>query len=291
MVDSVETDELGFKVVSVDDESEIESIYQNLENNKYNLHINQYVIFESKTQLDRSKYPLTLDCLKWTGKELVRVNPKGFTTQSFGKFKPYDYYQKAAIDSILNNDVTMIKGHAGAGKSLIGLYTAWHLIERGKLDRIIIFTNPVKTKNAEALGFYKGDRTEKLLDSQIGIMLSSKFGSIERVSELIQEGTITLLPFSDIRGYDTTSEAKTLVWITEAQNLDSELLKLGLQRIGNNTKVIVDGDPTAQVDKESYHKHNGMNRMSDVFNGQDYYGEIALKNIYRSKIAERAQLM
>jgi predicted ribonuclease YlaK len=291
MVDTIETDELGFKTVSVDDEKEIESIYQDLENNKYNLHKNQYVIFEHKILTDRHGFPLTLDCLKWNGKQYERVNPNGFTTQAFGKFKPYDYYQKAAVDSIINNDLTCIKGHAGAGKSLIGLYTAWHLIERGKIDRIIVFTNPVKTKNAEALGFYKGTRTEKLLDSQIGIMLSSKFGGVERVEELIHDGTLTLLPFSDIRGYDTSSEAKTFVWITESQNLDSELLKLGLQRIGDNTKVIVDGDPTTQVDKESYRKNNGMNRMSEVFTGEEYYGEITLKNIYRSKIAKKAQEM
>lgn len=283
--------ELGFKVISISHEDELNDIYQNLDDNKWDLHLNQYLIIEHKTKEDKYGNPLTIDAFKWLGNNLVQVNTKGFATQTFGKFKPFDHFQKAAVDSILNNDLTAIKGNAGSGKSLITLYTAWHLIERGKVDRLMIFTNPVKVKNAEALGFYKGTRTEKLLDSQIGIMLKSKFGDEEAVLEHIETGKLSLLPFSDLRGFDTTSELKTFVWITEAQNLDTELLKLGLQRIGDNTKAVVDGDPKAQVDKDAYSIANGMNRMSQVFAGEDLYGEVELKNIYRSKIAKIAQRM
>lgn len=291
MVDIVDKSELGFKTVKVDSDADIENIYQDLENNKYKLHINQYVVFESKSETDKYGYPLTLDCLRWTGNCFERVNHKGFTTDAFGKFKPYDYYQKAAMDSILRNELTCIKGKAGTGKSMISLHTAWYLVEHGKFDRLIIFTNPVKTKDAEALGFYKGTRTEKLLDSQIGIMLASKFGSIERVAELVEDGKLMLLPFSDIRGFDTSSDGGTIAYFCESQNLNIELLKLGLQRLGENTKGIVDGDPTTQVDKDTYKKKNGMDRMSEVFNGKDFYGEIELRSIIRSKIAKVAEEM
>lgn len=74
---------------------------------------------------------------------------------------------------------------------------------------------------------YPGSRDEKLLDSQIGNLLISKLGDRYIVEQLIQEGKLVLLPLSDIRGYDT-SGMQAGVYISEAQNLDIELMKLAL---------------------------------------------------------------
>lgn len=274
----------GYKEVHMT-QQELNQVYEHLDFNQWDLHVNQYLIIKDDISDE------DIDCFKWDGQYLHRVNTKGFTTTAFGKLKPYDFYQKAAIDSILTNDITCIKGKAGSGKSLLALYTAWNLIERNKYDRLIVFTNPVKTRNTESLGYYKGTRTDKLMDSQIGIMLASKFGDEMAVHMAINNNKLMLLPFSDIRGFDSTSELKSIVWITEAQNLNVDLMKLGLQRIGDNTKVIVDGDPNTQVDMDIYRTNNGMKRMSQVFCGQDFYGEIELKNIYRSKVAEIADSM
>jgi predicted ribonuclease YlaK len=82
-----------------------------------------------------------------------------------------------ASDSLMNNKITMIKGPAGAGKSLLSVGYLFYLLEKGKIDKIIIFCNTVATKNSARLGFYPGTRDEKLLDSQIGNFLSSKLGS------------------------------------------------------------------------------------------------------------------
>ena len=96
---------------------------------------------------------------------------------------------------------------------------------------------------------------------------------------------------SDIRGYDTTG-MRAGVYITEAQNLDIELMKLALQRIGEDSICILDGDSDTQVDSSLYSgNNNGMRRVSEVFRGQDFYGEVTLKNIKRSRIAELAQQM
>lgn len=68
------------------------------------------------------------------------------------------------------------------------------------------------------------------------------------------------------------------------------MMRLALQRIGEDSICIIDGDYDAQVDMNSYAgEHNGMKRLSKVFRGHDFYGEIKLKNIYRSKITELAQ--
>lgn len=294
---------LGIEIVDVEDNTEnldrsysgykevfmttkeLHDVYEHLDFNQWDLHLNEYLIVKDGISGE------DIDAFKWDGNYLHRVNPKGFTTSMFGKFKPYDHYQKIAVDSILNNQLTSLKGKAGSGKSLIALNTAWHLIERQKYDRLIIFSNPSKVRNAESLGFYKGSRTDKLLDSQLGIMLGSKFGDEMAVQMHINNGKMMLIPFSDIRGFDTTSEQKTIVWITEAQNLNVDLLRLGLQRIGDNTKVIVDGDPNTQVDMDIYRTNNGMLRMSEVYRGDQVYGEVELKKIYRSRIAELADKM
>ena len=95
----------------------------------------------------------------------------------------------------------------------------------------------------------------------------------------------------DIRGFDTTG-MKCGVYITEAQNMDISLMKLALQRIGEDSIAIIDGDYLAQVDMLQYSGgRNGMRRMSQVFRGEDIYGEVELKNIYRSRIAEIADKM
>ena len=78
----------------------------------------------------------------------------------------------------------------------------------------------------------------------------------------------------------------------EAQNLDITLLKMLLQRIGEDCYTIIDGDYQRQIDLDIYSgKHNGLKRMSEIFKGQDFYGQVILQNIYRSKISEIAEQM
>ena len=80
------------------------------------------------------------------------------------------------------------------------------------------------------------------------------------------------------------------IYITEAQNLDIELMRLALQRIGEDSICILDGDSEAQVDLTMYAgTRNGMRRVSSIFRGANFYGEVTLNTIYRSKIAELAQ--
>ena len=108
---------------------------------------------------------------------------------------------------------------------------------------------------------------------------------------MINQEQIVLLPMSDIRGYDT-SGMKAGIYISEAQNLDIELMKLTLQRIGSDSICIIDGDCKAQVDDINFAgPNNGMKRASQIFRGSNIYGEVTLKQIHRSKIAEIAELM
>jgi predicted ribonuclease YlaK len=174
---------------------------------------------------------------------------------------------------------------------LLSLGFLFSQLERHKIDKIIVFCNTIAAKNAARLGFYPGTKDEKLLDSQIGNLLISKLGGRAEVERLIDEEKLLLLPMADIRGYDT-SGMRAGIYISEAQNLDIPLMKLALQRIGDDSICIIDGDAKAQVDDVNFAgSNNGLRRVSKVFRGHDIYGEIELKQIHRSKIGLIAEDM
>ena len=81
-----------------------------------------------------------------------------------------------ALDSLSTNEVTMLCGKPGSGKTYLAFGYLFDQLEKGKLDRIIVFCNPVVAKNAAKLGYYPGTPFEKLMGSQVGAVLSSKLG-------------------------------------------------------------------------------------------------------------------
>lgn len=282
--DSVE-EYKGFKEICLS-ENDMAYFYEHPTDNQYGLLPNEYLILKDESGE-------IVDQLKWDGYSFTPTKVGNLKSDYFGNLKPYkgDPFQICALNSLLTNQVTMLKGKAGTGKSYLALGYLFYLLEKHKIDRIIVFCNTVATANSAKLGYYPGSRLEKLLDSSIGNMLSAKLGGDYAMERLTGEGKIVLLPMSDIRGYDTTN-MKAGVYITEAQNMDISLMKLALQRIGEDSICIIDGDYTAQVDLSQYAgNNNGMRRMSEVFRGQDFYGEIELQNIYRSRIAKIAESM
>ena len=212
-------------------------------------------------------------------------------TQMFGEIKPKDTYQELAIDSLISNQLTVLRGPAGSGKSYLALGALFSLLEKDKIRQIIIFCNTCATRGAAKLGYYPGDKNTKLLDSQIGNFLMSKFGSDTYfIEKMIEERKLVLLPLSDCRGVDLSGDVG--VYWTEAQNSSIDMMKLALQRCGENSYVIIDGDDSCQVDLSEYSGiNNGLKRVSKIFKGQDYYGEVTLEKCYRSRIADQAEKM
>lgn len=283
--DNVDKDEYTGYIEITYNELELSNFYSEIITknvNHFGLLENQYLIIKS--------YDEVVDQYKWKDNKYEKVGYVCPNSKAFGKITPQgDIYQRLALDCLASNQITMIRGAAGTGKSYLSFGYMFSLLEKGTIDKIIVFCNTVATKGSAKLGFYPGSRTEKLLDSQIGNFLCSKLGDRCEVEKMINEGNLVLLPMSDIRGYDT-SGMNAAIYITEAQNLDIELMRLALQRIGDDCICILDGDSDAQVDLGLYSgSNNGMRRVSEVFRGSDIYGEVTLVNIKRSKIAELAQ--
>lgn len=134
---------------------------------------------------------------------------------------------------------------------------------------------------------YPGTVNEKLLSSQVGNVLSSKLGSMLEVEHLIDCEKLVLIPAGDARGYEVPAHSG--VYIMESQNLTKDLIRMMLQRVGEDCKIIIDGDYAEQVDMEVYSgANNGMMAASDVFKGTELYGQVELQNIHRSRIAALA---
>lgn len=287
-VESVDEDKdeyLGFKDITMS-EDEMITFYSEQNQNPYGLLVNEYLIV-------RNSNNEIVDRLCWTGETYRPLAYSNFSSKWFGDVKPIkgDVYQAFVADSFVNNKITLVKGPAGSGKTYLSLAYLIHKLEKNKIDKIIIFCNTVATKDSAKLGYYPGTRDEKLLDSQIGNLLVSKFGGRCEVERMIQEERLILLPMSDIRGYDT-SGMRAGVYISEAQNMSINLMKLALQRIGEDSICIIDGDCKTQVDDIQFAgSNNGMKRASKVFRGEDVYGEITLQNIHRSKIGRIAEKM
>ena len=272
----------GYKIITCYNEDELAEVYNKVYSGEhFDLLPNQYLVIR---QDDKD-----IDCYVLRDNKLIQVQFNTFKSKMLGEIKPIDLYQKLAVDSLQHNTLTMLRGAAGTGKSYLGLGFLFDRLEAGIIDKIIIFCNTVATAGSAKLGYYPGSRTEKLLDSQIGNFLVSKLGDRVAVERLIAEGELILLPMSDIRGFDTTG-MRAGIYITEAQNLNIDLIKLALQRIGDDGICVLDGDSDTQVDLGIYSGvNNGMRRVSKVFKGQEFYGEVTLPICHRSKIAQIAE--
>lgn len=267
-------------------DDEMAAFYTDLTINHYDSLVGEYLIIR-----DFNKEIQDRRC--WSGTEYRPLNYPTFSSDWFGDVKPIkgDIQQQFVADSFFNNRITLVKGPAGSGKTFLSLGYLLSQLDHGRIDKIIVFCNTVATKNAAKLGYLPGDRNDKLLDSQIGNLLASKLGGRIAVEQLIEGEKLLLLPFSDIRGYDT-SGMNAGIYISEAQNLDISLMKLALQRIGEDCICVIDGDQKTQVDDIAFSgANNGMRRVSKIFRGANFYGEVELQQTHRSRIAQLAELM
>ena len=98
-------------------------------------------------------------------------------------------------------------------------------LDNDKIDKIVMFVNPVAERNSCKFGFLPGTLLEKILGSQIGNFLASKLGSIEMVYNLIEQGKIEFIATADARGYEALN-TRCAIYMTEAQNTTIDMMKL-----------------------------------------------------------------
>lgn len=266
----------GYKNI-VANEQETTFLYSNLDKNIYDNLINEYLIIND---FDTG---VTIDILKWTEDGYVRIQDKSIKTSILGSIYAKDDIQKCAFDSIYSNDITILYGRSGSGKTTIPLFYAMNQLEKHKINKLYIVYSFTPLRNQETLGFEKGDHTEKVMNyGAIGNILSTKFGKESDVIDMISKGLIEIIPTANIRGVEF--EEKSMVLCTEAQNLDTYTLKTIIQRCKRGCKQVYEGDILEQTDVDLF--ENGMETVINRLKNTSRFGCVKLNQNYRDDLGQ-----
>jgi phosphate starvation-inducible PhoH-like protein len=151
--------------------------------------------------------------------------------------------QDAYIRAMDRADLIFGTGPAGTGKTFLAVAYAATLLERGDTARLILSRPAVEA--GERLGFLPGDMKEKV-DPYLRPLYDALYEMMppEKVDRGLQSGMIEVAPLAFMRGR-TLSNA--VVILDEAQNTTAMQMKMFLTRLGENSKMIVTGDPS-QID-------------------------------------------
>ncbi|MDC0418510.1 PhoH family protein [Pelagibacteraceae bacterium] len=169
--------------------------------------------------------------------------------------------QSDYIKSLRENDIVMALGPAGTGKSFLAVSVAITMLMEKKVERVILSRPAVEA--GEKLGFLPGDMKEKV-DPYLRPLydaLYELFG-FEKIDKKIETGEIEIAPLAFMRGRTLKNSFAIL---DEAQNATETQIKMFLTRIGENSKLVVNGDPT-QVDliNKSY---SGLVKSKNILSG------------------------
>mgnify|MGYP001332078939 CR=1 FL=1 len=170
-----------------------------------------------------------------TFKQLIKTPKKSVIARSE---KQSDY-----IKALKENDIVMSLGPAGTGKSFLAVSVAVTLLLDKKIDRVILSRPAVEA--GEKLGFLPGDMKEKV-DPYLRPLydaLYELFGA-EKIDKKIETGEIEIAPLAFMRGRTLKN---CFAILDEAQNATETQIKMFLTRIGENSKLVVNGDPS-QID-------------------------------------------
>lgn len=201
--------------------------------------------------------------------------------------KARNEYQNCAIDLLLNPaaKVKLIRGVYGSGKDLLMVSAAMSLIDKGKFKKIIFIRPNVTVANVPDIGFIPGDEQEKLAWT-LGPILD-KVGGEAQLKTLLTKGTIENVPLLYIRG---RSFENSIIYVTEGQNMTTEIVKLLISRVGEGSELWLNGD-NHQSDKRVFDVDNGLNKMVERLKGNSLFGYVYLPITERGPVANLANLL
>jgi phosphate starvation-inducible PhoH-like protein len=151
--------------------------------------------------------------------------------------------QSTYIRALEQTDLVFGIGPAGTGKTYLAVAFAAQCLERGDVERIILSRPAVEA--GERLGFLPGDMREKV-DPYLRPLYDALYDVLppEKVEQHLEDGVIEIAPLAFMRG---RTLANAFVILDEAQNTTSMQMKMFLTRLGENSKMVVTGDPS-QID-------------------------------------------
>ena len=156
---------------------------------------------------------------------------------------PRSERQKNYVSALKESDVTISTGPAGTGKTFLAVAVALTMLLDKKIERIILSRPAVEA--GERLGFLPGDMREKV-DPYLRPLYDSLYDLLdfEKIQKKIEIGDIEIAPLAFMRGRTLKNSFAIL---DEAQNATDIQIKMFLTRIGENSKIVINGDPS-QID-------------------------------------------
>ena len=156
---------------------------------------------------------------------------------------PRSKKQKEYVKALKTNQIVMSLGPAGTGKTYLAVAVALTMLLEKKVERIILSRPAVEA--GERLGFLPGDMKEKI-DPYLRPLYDSLYDLLDydKIQRKIESGEIEIAPLAFMRGRTLKNSFAIL---DEAQNATDTQIKMFLTRIGENSKLVVNGDPS-QID-------------------------------------------
>ena len=184
--------------------------------------VNKFMISENKTINDKI--------------EFIINTPKKSVIQRSEKQKDY-------VRALNYSDIIISAGPAGTGKTFLAVAVALTMLLEKKIERIILSRPAVEA--GERLGFLPGDMREKV-DPYLRPLYDSLYDLLdfEKIQKKIEVGDIEIAPLAFMRGRTLKNSFAIL---DEAQNATDTQIKMFLTRIGENSKIVINGDPS-QID-------------------------------------------
>ena len=176
---------------------------------------------------------------------------------------PRSERQKSYVKSLRESDVVISSGPAGTGKTFLAVAVALTMLLDKKIERIILSRPAVEA--GERLGFLPGDMREKV-DPYLRPLYDSLYDLLdfEKIQKKIEVGDIEVAPLAFMRGRTLKNSFAIL---DEAQNATDTQIKMFLTRIGENSKIVINGDPT-QIDLPNKNL-SGLDRSKKILGHLD----------------------
>ncbi len=176
---------------------------------------------------------------------------------------PRSENQKDYVRALRQSDIVISAGPAGTGKTFLAVAVGLTMLLEKKIERIILSRPAVEA--GERLGFLPGDMKEKV-DPYLRPLYDSLYDlfDFEKIQRMIELGDIEIAPLAFMRGRTLKNSFAIL---DEAQNATDTQIKMFLTRIGENSKIVVNGDPT-QIDLQNKNT-SGLARSKELLGHLD----------------------
>lgn len=242
---------------------------------------NQYVFLRDETGK-------IVDKFFWREGHLERVPFIIFSSDFVGKIKPRNPEQECAFHLLHDQNirVKLITGRFGSGKSMSMIAQAVEALDKGIVDKVVYVRNNITVRDTAELGFLPGGEVDKLLPYLM--QFADHVGGKEALIRMISEEKLEPIHLGYLRGRDIRN---SIIYVTEAQNLTADHIKLLLGRVGEGSYLYLDGDFHAQIDRSVFERSPGLKRMIEVLAGNRLFGYVNLVKSERSEVSALADLL